>query len=247
MRPIFFVSDAHLLPCDAPDSPRVRDLHDFFGHVSREGEALYVLGDLFDFWFEYRHAVLRPYLPTLHALEAVVAAGVPVTLIPGNHDWWAGDGLATFGIQVVHGPLRTTLHGRSAVLAHGDGIAVREPWTHAFRTVVHSRAAVAAFRLVSPDIGVPFALGISRVSRRFSGTRRVDADAVYRRLTPALGLDRVDLSLVGHYHQPTHLRTQGREFAIIADFHTRRIVARLDAGVLSLHRWRDGRSEPLSL
>ncbi len=237
MRPIFFISDVHLQPRDAPTSALVRDLHAFFAHVQVEGEALFILGDLFDFWFEYRHAVLRPYLPTLRALQQLAAAGVPVTFVPGNHDYWAGEALESFGVRIARGPHRLSLHGRSVLLAHGDGIAVREPWTHAFRTVVHSRAAIAAFRLLSPDIGVPLAVGISRVSRHFSGSRRVDAAALQRDLTRALGLDHVDVSVVGHYHQPTHIRHAGKDFAIIADFHTRRAYGRLDAGAFSLCRW----------
>ena len=236
-RPIFFVSDVHLQPSDASDSPLVRDLHAFFAHVEAAGAELFILGDLFDFWFEYRHAVLRSYLPTLQALQHLATAGVPVTFIPGNHDFWAGEALEMFGVRIARGPLRLSLHGRSVLLAHGDGIAVREPWTHAFRTLVHSRLAIAAFRLLSPDIGVPLAVGISRISRHFSGTRPVDAGAVQRQLTAALGLGGVDLSVVGHYHQPTHVQSDGRDFAIIADFYQRRTYARLDNGVFSLQRW----------
>lgn len=245
MRPLFFVSDAHLQPSDPPECALVRDLHAFLAHVADEGGDLYILGDLFDFWFEYRHAVLRPYLPTLLALQRVAEAGVTITFVPGNHDFWAGDALASFGVTVVPGPVRRTLHGRSAVLAHGDGIAVREPWTHAFRTVVHSDLAIAAYRLLSPDLGVPLAIGISRVSRHFSGKRHVDTVAVQRHLTPALGLDQVGLALVGHYHQPTHVRHDGRDFAIIADFLKRRIYARLDGGILTVRRWEDGPGRPL--
>lgn len=237
-RPVFFVSDVHLQPSDAPDSAIVRDLHAFFAHVRAEGQQLFILGDLFDFWFEYRHAILRSYIPTLHALEQVAAAGVQVTFIPGNHDFWAGKALESFGVRIARGPHRLSLQGRSVLLAHGDGIAVREPWTHAFRTVVHSRLAIGAFRLLSPDIGVPLAVGISRISRHFSGGRDVDAGAVQRHLTAALRLDQIDLSVVGHYHCPTHVREEGRDFAIIADFYKRRTYGRLDNGTFSLRRWK---------
>src|ERR1051326_7478882 len=126
--PLFFLSDVHLRPGDVPDSALHRDLHGLLARVRGEAAELYVLGDLFDFWFEYRHAILRHYLPTLDALAELVRAGVPGPLVPGNPDFWAGDPLAGFGVRVAPGPLRLELQGRRTVLAHGDGIAVREPW-----------------------------------------------------------------------------------------------------------------------
>lgn len=236
--PTFFLSDVHLRPTDGEQSDLARDLHALLRFVAESGGDLFILGDLFDFWFEYRYGIVRQYLPTLRVLGEIVQAGVPVTFLPGNHDNWAGPALEDWGLRVVRGPLRTTVGGRQVVLAHGDGLGVREPWTRLFRGLVRHPATIAAYRMLGPDIGVPLALGISGVSRRFSGHREIDAHRVRDRVIPALDVHPPALVVLGHYHQPTVLRADdGVEFALIADFLHRRSYARLDAGAFRLCRW----------
>ncbi len=235
--PALFVSDAHLQPTDGPTSALVQDLHALFRHAGDTASSVFILGDLFDFWFEYRYGIIRQYLPTLRVLGELSLAGVPVTFIPGNHDTWVGSALEDWGVRVMHGPARLTLQGRRTVLAHGDGIGVTEPWTNAFRTVVRHPVTIEAYRLLGPDVGVPLALSISRLSRRFSGKKRIDPEKVRARVLPALVDESTDLVVLGHYHQPSVL-TDGRvEFALIADFLHRRSFARLEGGVFELCVW----------
>jgi UDP-2,3-diacylglucosamine hydrolase len=235
--PALFVSDVHLLPAHGPDSSLVRDLHALLRHAGEAGAALYILGDLFDFWFEYRHAIIRGYLPTLRVLGELADRGVPMTFVPGNHDAWAGAGLEEWGVCIAHGPVRTVIQGRRLVLAHGDGIGVREPWTRVFRAVARHPVTIGAYRMLGPDIGVPLALGISRISRRISEKKRIDAEKIRARVVPALGAEDANLVILGHYHQPTLLTTGDAEFALIADFLHRRSYAWLEGGALHLRTW----------
>ena len=88
---VFFVSDAHLGvdPADR-EAARTARLHDFLNSLVGRAASLYIVGDLFDFWFEYRTAIPRRHFPTLVALRKLVESGVPVTMMNGNHDFWLG-------------------------------------------------------------------------------------------------------------------------------------------------------------
>src|SRR6185436_16251521 len=87
----YFFSDAHLGTEAAPlEAPRIAQLHAFLDAVARRGGTLYIVGDLFDFWFEYRTAIPRRYIQTLCALRRVHDAGVAITYLVGNHDFWLG-------------------------------------------------------------------------------------------------------------------------------------------------------------
>ena len=108
---IYFVSDAHLGSDDAAsEQVKLSKLFAFFELVAREGEKLYILGDLFDFWFEYKQAIPKQHLKVIFKLAALVEHGVPIHYITGNHDFWLGDFLSReVGITI-----------------HRDGIAVTE-------------------------------------------------------------------------------------------------------------------------
>src|SRR5438045_2986510 len=87
----YFLSDAHLgTDPESFEAEREARLHDFLRAVAARPARLYIMGDLFDFWFEYRTAIPRRFFETLCALRDVRAAGVPITYLVGNHDFWLG-------------------------------------------------------------------------------------------------------------------------------------------------------------
>ena len=120
-----FVSDVHL-GAGRPDADqaRARRLIAFLEQHASRAQALYVLGDLFDFWFDYRHAIPKHHVPVLLRLAQLVENGVPVTFFGGNHDFWAGPYLEqTFGIRAFVAPATLPIGGRNVALMHGDGLA----------------------------------------------------------------------------------------------------------------------------
>ena len=116
-RAAYFVCDAHL-GADPPEQEADREqrLHDFLGSLPGRASALYVIGDLFDFWFEYRTAIPSRPFRTLAALRALVRAGVPVTYLNGNHDFWLGSFLSARS-----GSGRATARCRSRSRGEGSG------------------------------------------------------------------------------------------------------------------------------
>ena len=139
---IYFASDIHLGAGD-PATARCteRRFTAWLDAVSRDAEAIYLLGDLFDFWFEYRRVVPQGFVRTLGKLAELTDRGVRVVFFTGNHDMWVGDYLhRECGVEIHTEPQVVTLAGKRLFLAHGDNINVGHlPWLCFMNRVFRSR------------------------------------------------------------------------------------------------------------
>jgi UDP-2,3-diacylglucosamine hydrolase len=145
------VADAHL--GQVPEGVE-RAFHAFLESVPQAGDELLVGGDLFDFWFEYRSVVPRRHIATAMKLGALVARGIPVTFLGGNHDRWGGDFLRRdLGIAYYAGAAELELAGRRALAVHGDGLT-EQHWSGALtHWLLRQPLTVAVFRTLHPTIG----------------------------------------------------------------------------------------------
>lgn len=220
-RPAYVVSDIHL---GAVPASTERAFRDFLGHVEREASSLLINGDLFDFWFEYRHVILAEHFRVVARLAEVVEAGVPVTFVGGNHDAWAGDFLrARVGMTVADGPLAMTLGGRRALVAHGDGVGRGDLKYRALKAVIRHRATVGAFRLIHPDFGRRIALLASTTEHKAGDGdphARGRADFIRAWAEERLREDpSLELVVAGHAHVPAVVEVApGRWYANAGDW-----------------------------
>lgn len=240
-----FISDCHLgAGSESEDRDRERRLLSFLEHEAAASSALFILGDLFDFWFEYRHAVPRHHFRTLTALRRLVEHGVSVTFVGGNHDFWAGSFLEReVGCRVHHEPVETEVLGRRLFLAHGDGLASGDRGYKALRALLRQPWAIAGYRWLHPDLGIPLARAVSRLSRRHRDETRFDPTPLVERVARPRYARGVDGVVMGHYHHPTHLRFDGADFVILGDWIENDTFAALEDGSFHLRRWRGERSE----
>lgn len=232
----YFLADAHLGQ-GSPESNRARerDLLAFFDRVGAEHATLYVNGDLFDFWFEYRHAVPKRFLRVLMALGELRRGGVPVTYIGGNHDFWIGNFLTReLDVTFTDLPLPLMLQGRKVLLAHGDGLGPGDHGYKILRQVLRNSLARTLFRWVHPDMGIPIASTTSHVSRHHAPRPgRTDED-LWRALGAPWFNQGYDAVVLAHFHRPVHRRSAEGDFLILGDWIERRTVARLEEGRFSL-------------
>ena len=131
---------------------------------------LFLLGDVFEFWMEYRHVVPKHHFGVLAALHHLRRTGVEIHYVCGNHDF----NLGTFfrdhlGIITHTGPFAMTLQGRKLLLLHGDGMDPQDKAYRFVRRVLHSRWANALWKVIHPDLGIRIALGVGKASRSRHG------------------------------------------------------------------------------
>ncbi|MYH49668.1 MAG: UDP-2,3-diacylglucosamine diphosphatase [Gammaproteobacteria bacterium] len=212
--PAYVVSDAHL---GAQPGARAADLVDWLRHVRGRASHVVLNGDIFDFWFEYRRAIPRGHVRVLGAVAEVVDAGVPVTFLGGNHDWWGGSCLAEeIGVSFHRAPIRTSLAGRSAYIAHGDGLGRGDYGYRVASGILRSRMFRRGFRWIHPDLGVRLAAFLSRTDshegRPGEGNRQ-RARALELLAMRELERDEtLDIVVFGHTHVPAVVEVAGRYY-----------------------------------
>jgi UDP-2,3-diacylglucosamine hydrolase len=201
---VIVVADAHL--GQVPPAVRAA-FHAFLDGVPQPGDHLLIMGDLFDFWFEYPSVIPRKHFATVAKLQDVGARGVPITFVGGNHDRWGGSFFRhDLGIDFFGGEADLDLAGRRAFVAHGDGLT-EQHWSGALmHRFTRHPLTIAVFRLLHPTIGFWIADLFSRHLADNTKDRAVldRAATAQRKWAADLLARRPDLALVimAHTHRP---------------------------------------------
>lgn len=167
MKKVFFASDFHL-GADAVLSSRERErqIVRWLDSIAPGAEAVYLVGDLFEFWFEYRTVVPKGYNRFLGKLAELRDGGLPIHIFTGNHDLWMfGYFEDELGIPVYRQPIQTEWAGKQFFIGHGDGLGPNDRGYKLMKKVFTNRANQWLFRWFHPDLGIRLAGVSSRASR----------------------------------------------------------------------------------
>lgn len=167
MKNIYFISDAHLGSRALQHTrQQERRLVSFLDSIKDKAQAVYMLGDMFDFWFEYRNVVPKGFTRFLGKVSELTDNGVEVHFFIGNHDIWCKDYLTKeCGVIMHYEPITLELADKTFYLGHGDGLGDPD-WKFRFlRSFFHNRLCQWAFRWLHPDLGMEFGLRWARQSR----------------------------------------------------------------------------------
>jgi len=206
---VVFISDVHLGFGDRQtDRRREARLVELLRSLPPTCGHLFIVGDLFDYWFDYRTAIPRQFVRTLAALHDLRDAGMPITYLMGNHDF----GHATYfrdelGIDVERGDLDVTIGTTRFYISHGDGKAANDRGYLILRSILRNRAAQWLYRALHPDVGITLASRTSHGSRDYTSDKDYGPEDGLR----AFALDRLrngyDVVVMGHRHHATEERT----------------------------------------
>lgn len=168
MKKVYFLSDAHLGSRAIPHSRELeKKLCRFLDSIRDEAGAIYMLGDMFDFWHEYPTVVPKGFTRFLGKLSEMTDAGVQIHYFIGNHDIWAYNYLEEeCGVILHRQPQQVKLQdGVRLYLAHGDGLGDVNHGFRFVRSIFHNRVCQFLFRWIHPTIGMCFGLEWARRSR----------------------------------------------------------------------------------
>jgi len=239
--PCYVIGDAHLgiAPADSE-----RALLSFLRGIAGRARALVIMGDLFDFWFAWRHVMPRNGFRVLAAIADLRDAGVEVLWIGGNHDCWGGEQLAAdTGASYTLEAWSGAIGAWHTVLAHGDGLRAREdaPYRR-LRRILRHPLSIRAFRLLHPDLASRVALASSDTSRhRRAGDEGRGLLAVGTRLLEAP--DGPQLVIHGHSHVPRLERAGGGWYANAGAWYLDRQYLRIDGNEVARSLWTDSGEE----
>lgn len=236
-RTVYFISDCHLCADDSEADRRRRErVMRFLLSIDPARSELYIVGDLFDFWFDYRSAMPSHGFQVLATLAEIRRAGLPITFVAGNHDFWVIPVLRDqLGIATTDREITRTLHGRRFLIAHGDGLGSGDLGYKFIKWLFRNPVAIGLYRLIHPDLGIAIATWMSRTSRN-QGER--DELPHIDRLEQEIALPAfesgVDVAVFGHFHLPILRRHPTGTMMVLGDWITHFTYARLVAGRLEL-------------
>ena len=169
---IYFISDFHL---GAPDKVRSLEREKrvvrWLDMVKSDASEIYLMGDIFDFWFEYKHAVPRGYVRLLGKLAELSDSGIKLHYFTGNHDMWVFDYLPQeIGVTIYREPVTRTINGKQFYIGHGDGLGPGDHGYKFIKKVFANKFCQWLFARLHPNFGIPLALYFSRKSRIATGT-----------------------------------------------------------------------------
>ncbi|MBZ0267977.1 UDP-2,3-diacylglucosamine diphosphatase [bacterium] len=250
--PVYFIADAHLGSSADPadDEPRLARLIPFLHHVRACGtEHLYVVGDLFDFWFEYAHVMPWRHARILGELRGVVEAGIPVSFLGGNHDWWVGNVFRDVGMTIHADGISVEHQGRRIHLHHGDGLASKGDSGYLIlKAILRNRWVIRLLRLVHPDLAYAMGHRFSQFSRKHLTTRTFHVAPALSAFVDARLAEGNDAVAIGHLHARfAETRGGGGRFFILGDWMTIFSALRLEDGAFAWEDWSSGRGVDVAL
>ena len=169
---IYFLSDFHLGAPNAVESRKREDhIVQFLKNAQKDAAAIFIVGDIFDFWFEYKTVVPKGFIRILGCLAEISDAGIPLHIFTGNHDLWMNDYLTSeLNSKVYYEPRLFTLGSKQFYIGHGDGLGPGDYGYKRLKKVFTNPVCQWLFRWLHPDAGIQLANYFSAKSRAKTGT-----------------------------------------------------------------------------
>ena len=213
LKKIFFLSDFHLGAPNAAESlVREKKIIRFLDEIKQQASAIFIVGDLFDFWYEYKNVVPKGYVRILGKLAEITDAGIPIHFFVGNHDMWMKNYFQTeLNIEVYFEPKEFIFEGKKFLIGHGDGLGPGDEGYKFLKKIFRNKFCQSIFGALPPNIGIGLADYFSRKSRAKTGkTDEVflgeDKEWLVTYSKELLQQRHYDYFIFGHRHLPLDIQ-----------------------------------------
>jgi UDP-2,3-diacylglucosamine hydrolase len=211
---IFFASDFHLgLPAGTPPLAREKKVVKWLDSVAGEAKEIYLLGDIFDFWWEYKLVVPKGFTRFLGTVSSITDSGIPVHFFTGNHDMWVGNYLSDeCGVTIHTSPITTDFDGKRFHLAHGEGLGTKDTSYEILLSIFRNKPLQRMYSALHPSIGVG-------INLEFLGEDKEDLISYAKSI---LEKEKIDYFIFGHRHLAmTYRLNSGAEIVFLGDWLTK--------------------------
>lgn len=228
MRPgkkIYFASDFHLgVPTYEKSLEREHKIVKWLDSIKSDAEELYLLGDVFDFWFEYRTVVPRGYVRLLGKLAELSDSGIKIHYFTGNHDMWTFDYLEKeLNVTIYRAPIEINYNGKAFFIGHGDGLGPGDHGYKFIKKVFASKVCQWLFARLHPNFGIGIANYFSKKSRIATGTSDEkflgeDKEWLVIYSKEILAKKHFDYLIFGHRHLPLDIKIDKSRYINLGDW-----------------------------
>ncbi|WP_233899572.1 UDP-2,3-diacylglucosamine diphosphatase [Tenacibaculum piscium] len=209
---VYFASDQHLgAPTPENSFPREQKFLRWLNEVKQDAEAIFLLGDLFDFWFEYKTVVPKGFVRILGKLAEIKDSGIPIYFFVGNHDLWMVDYFEKeLNIPVYHKPQVFNINQKTVFIGHGDGLGPHDKGYKRMKKVFTFPMFKFMFKWLHPDIGVRIGQYMSVKNKMISGDDDAkflgnDKEWLVQYCKRKLEIKHYDYFVFGHRHLPLEI------------------------------------------
>ncbi len=242
---IYFASDQHLgIPNLENSHIREKKFVLWLDQVKNDAEAIFLLGDLFDFWFEYKKVVPKGFVRVLGKLAEIRDSGTPIYYFVGNHDLWMRDYFETeLNIPVYYQPKEYTFNNKTFLIGHGDGLGPGDKGYKRMKKVFTNPFSKWLYRWLHPDIGVGLAQYLSTKNKLISGEEDIkflgeDNEWLVQYAKRKLETKHYEYFLFGHRHLPMEIEVgENSKYINIGDWITHFTYAVFDGKDLELKKF----------
>jgi UDP-2,3-diacylglucosamine hydrolase len=218
---IYFASDQHLgAPTVKASYSREKKFVRWLDTVKQDAEAIFLLGDLFDFWFEYKTVVPKGFVRVLGKLAEIKDAGIPIYFFVGNHDLWMHDYFEKeLNIPVYHAPQEFSINNKKFLIGHGDGLGPGDKGYKRMKKVFTFPLFKWFFRWLHPDLGVRLGQYLSVKNKMISGEEDAkffgeENEWLTQYCRRKLETIHYDYFVFGHRHLPLEIKLQEKSMYI---------------------------------
>lgn len=209
---VYFSSDNHLgAPTHNASRPREQKFLAWLNEIEKDAAAIFLMGDLFDFWFEYKTVVPKGFVRTLGKLAELADSGIPIYYFVGNHDLWMNGYFEDeLSIPVFHAPQEVLINNRLFFIGHGDGLGPHDKGYKRMKKVFTNPFFQWLFRWLHPDLGVRLAQYLSVKNKLISGDEDAqflgeDKEWLVAYCKRKLEAKHRDYFVFGHRHLPLNI------------------------------------------
>ncbi|MBI1808056.1 MAG: UDP-2,3-diacylglucosamine diphosphatase [Ignavibacteria bacterium] len=240
MSKVYFISDVHLgLESKEKEKAKEERLLAFLDQVMEDGQQLFIVGDLFDAWIEYRTVIPKGHHRVLAKLEDLCLRGITIHYLAGNHDFWMRDYFRDeLGMKTYADAFDIQVDGKKILLHHGDGLATNDTGYKMLKKVLRNRLSIWLYSWLHPDIGIALARSSSKKSRDYTSTKDYgEGDGMLHFASQKID-EGYDIVIMGHRHEPA-CREIGRGVYInLGDWISHNTYAEMVNGVIAMKTWK---------
>ncbi|MBK8369579.1 MAG: UDP-2,3-diacylglucosamine diphosphatase [Bacteroidetes bacterium] len=210
---IYFASDFHLgVPTFELSLAREKKIVRWLDSIKHDAEEIYLVGDIFDFWWEYKYTIPKGQTRLLGKIAELTDGGIPVHFFTGNHDLWMKDYfIQELGVTVNHDPIKKIYNNKSFLIGHGDGLGPGDGWYKFLKKCFKNPFLIWCFKTLHPNFGFWIARRSSKRSRITTGDSDKhflgdDNEWLMTYCKEQLKKEHTDFFIFGHRHLPLDLK-----------------------------------------
>jgi UDP-2,3-diacylglucosamine hydrolase len=237
---IYFASDFHLgLATGSPPLEREKKVVSWLKSIVHDAKEIYLIGDIFDFWWEYKLVVPRGFTRFLGTASEITDSGIPIHFFTGNHDMWVGDYLSgECGMTIHTSPFTTEFNGKKFHLAHGEGLGTKSTGYKILLSIFRNKPLQVMYSAMHPSIGIGIGHSWSLNSRLGKGITKEflgeENEDLIRYARSVLVNENIDYFIFGHRHLAMDYKLQpGSEIVFLGDWIKNGSYAEWDGNVLA--------------